>query len=513
MKVSFIPRSFFSKFMLRSTIFGVLLFGGFAWVLNLAVAEKTNKALRALAQDSKKTLSVGSKNFTESYLLAEMISQVLEAEGFEVKRKFGLGGTAITFRALEEGQIDIYPEYTGTLKEVLERMEGGRPDWLKVHTTLGFNNTYALAVRAPTAERLDLSTMSDLQEHGDLSWSFNHEFLERPDGWRGLKEIYNFQVEPLILEHGVAYETLAQKETDVIIVYSTDGKIEKYDLKVLKDDKSYFPEYLAVPISRKDFPTEATKAVAKLNGLLDEKIMRELNAKVDVGGGGFGEVARDFLSQAEMGGEGALVSGDVKSFWDLLWERILQHLFLMFASLLPAILVACPAGYLIYKKRGLSSAVTSVAGVLQTIPSLALVVLMIPIVGIGVPAALLALFVYSLLPILRNTYIAFVDLPREVIDAAEGIGLPPGRKFFLVELPLALPVILAGIKTAGVIAIGTATLAAFVGAGGLGDPIVTGLALNDMGLILEGAIPAALLAIIFELTVEYLEKKLHILLT
>jgi osmoprotectant transport system permease protein len=175
-------------------------------------------------------------------------------------------------------------------------------------------------------------------------------------------------------------------------------------------------------------------------------------------------------------------------------------------ALLAGIIFAVPLGILVYRAGPLGRPVIYAAGVLQTVPSIALLALMIPLFGIGAVPAIIALFLYALLPILRNTATALFSIDPILRKVAVGMGLTPGQRLRNVEIPLAAPTILAGVKTAAVINIGTATLAAFIGAGGLGEPIVTGLALNDTGLILEGAVPASILAILTELVFEGLER-------
>ncbi|AKS67696.1 glycine/betaine ABC transporter permease [Staphylococcus schleiferi] len=181
-----------------------------------------------------------------------------------------------------------------------------------------------------------------------------------------------------------------------------------------------------------------------------------------------------------------------------LLARLLEHIQLSFVALLIAVLIGVPLGILLTKTKKLSEIVINIAAVLQTIPSLALLGLMIPLFGIGTVPAVIALVVYALLPILRNTYTGITGVDDSLVEAAKGIGMKPMRRLTKVELPLAMPVIMAGIRTAMVLIIGTATLAALIGAGGLGDLILLGIDRNNTSLILIGAIPAAILAILFD---------------
>ncbi|ATH60835.1 MULTISPECIES: ABC transporter permease/substrate-binding protein [Staphylococcus] len=189
-----------------------------------------------------------------------------------------------------------------------------------------------------------------------------------------------------------------------------------------------------------------------------------------------------------------------------LLTTILEHIQISFIALLIAAVIGVPLGILLTKTDKISEIVMNIAAVLQTIPSLALLGLMIPLFGIGKVPAVIALVVYALLPILRNTYTGISEVDSSLIEAAKGIGMKPGRRLTKVELPLATPVIMAGIRTAMVLIIGTATLAALIGAGGLGDLILLGIDRNDTSLIIIGAIPAALLAILFDLVLRYMQK-------
>jgi len=450
---------------------------------------------------------VGGKRFTEGYILSEIFSQLLESRGFKVKRKFGLGGTAVAFEALKSGEIHLYPEYSGTLNEVLKSENSNEQNWLLVLPSLGFNNTYAIGVRSSLAEELGIINLEDLSNHAEVNISVSHEFYKRPDGWMGLAKAYGLPQKPKQLDHGVAYEAIAQEEIDGLDIYSTDAKISKFKLRILKDTKNYFPEYEAIPILRREVPKRAVKILETLKNSIDEQEMIRLNSLVELEGKTYSQAAHDFLSKfGFVDKEGAPPPKEGIDY-SYLRKKLFEHLFLVFISLFAATLFACPLGYWVFKNKSLSGPVIGFCSLLQTIPGLALIVLMIPLVGIGKKAALLALFLYCLLPIIRNTYAAFSGLAEDILDAARGIGLTPAQRFIQIELPLAMPVVLAGIRTAGVICIGTATLAGLVGGGGLGDPIITGLSLNDMNLVFQGAIPAVILAVLFEIGFGAIEKR------
>ena len=475
---------------------GLLLLSGFGWA------------------DETPPLVIGSKNFTESYILSEILAQLVEAEGLAVERRFGLGGTLIGFNALRAGEIDAYVEYTGTASRVLLGLDSDatidrmnvdlRQRGVRFLDPFGFNNTYALALKAETAARLGLTSISDLVPRADLRAMVSHEFLERADGWPGLVATYGFAWAPTGIEHGLAYQALADGSIDVTDVYSTDGELIRYGLTVLEDDRGFFPSYLAAPLVRVDLPTAVVAAFGKLEGSIDDVTMQRLNAAVVFDGETFAEVAKGFLREQGI----ATVESTGSGRWNSLKQNTLTHLKLTGIALLGAILVGVALGVAVYRLRALSRTVLYIAGLLQTIPSIALLALMIPVFGIGIVPAIIALFLYSLLPILRNTIMALTSLDPLLERVALAMGLTPREQLRYVYLPMSMPGVLAGIRTAAVISIGTATLAAFIGAGGLGDPIVTGLALNDTSLILQGAIPAALLAVATELIFEGVERAL-----
>ena len=177
---------------------------------------------------------------------------------------------------------------------------------------------------------------------------------------------------------------------------------------------------------------------------------------------------------------------------------MLQHLLLVALALGAAILVALPLALALERARGIAEPVIGALGVLETIPSIALLAFMIPLFGIGVKPALVALWIYALYPIVRSAYSGVRDADPSAVEAAEALGMTPWQRLLSVRLPLAAPVIMAGIRTAAVITVGAATLAAFIGAGGLGEPIVAGLALADTSMILSGALPAAALALLVD---------------
>jgi osmoprotectant transport system permease protein len=451
-------------------------------------------------------VTVGSKQDSETTILAEMAAQLARAAGAGVHVQQGLGGTPVVWKALVRGDVDLYPEYTGTLAlQVLNdpslRDEAAlrralEPLGVGMSRPLGFANNYALGMREERAAALGVMTVSDLRRHPGLRFGFSSEFMARTDGWPGLRKHYGLpQTDVRGLDHQLAYRGLSAGDLDVTDLYTTDAEIRTRNLRVLTDDRGFFPAYQAVFVYRLDLERHAPAALAtirRLEGRLDEAAMIGLNERAKSGEDP-PRVAADFL--ASLGTAGTYRD---ESWLDRLALRTKQHLLMVGVSLAAAVLAAVPLGVLAAKRPLLGRAALALAGVVQTVPALALLALLIPlplIGGTGTKPALAALFLYSLLPILRNTVTGLHDIPPALREAAEGLGLPPAARLWRVELPLASRAILAGVRTAAVINVGTATLGALIGAGGYGQSITQGVQLDDYGLILEGAVPAALLAL------------------
>lgn len=470
------------------------------------------------AHSADDVITVGSKKFTESFILAEIIAQLLEADGFTVDRRLGMGGTIFCYNALINEEIDIYPEYTGTLSQAIlkipqtlsleEYNEKLAKKNIKALASLGFNNTYALVVKEKLANTLNLSTISDLKTTKNLRISLSHEFLNRNDGWLGLKDHYNLDVDiPNGIEHSLAYQAMNNGEVDLTDAYSTDGELLLYNLKILEDDLNFFPEYKALTLINNNLPIAAQNTLKKLTGLFNETMMQALNSAVDVEKKTPFSVAKEFLIKNNLIKDNNQTSKQSNRFTDILKDT-LTHIKLTVTALLLACLFGIGISFAVYRNTTATNTIIYITGLLQTIPSIALLVIFIPWLGIGATPAILALFLYALLPIVRNTISGLLNVPPIYKQISIGMGLSNNEQLKYILIPLALPLIISGIKTAAVISIGTATLAAFIGAGGLGEPIVTGLALNDTSLILQGAIPAALLALITEWGFTRLEKKL-----
>src|SRR5437899_1950971 len=375
-----------------------------AFIIALAALGAVLAALGPAAAAAATPVRVGSKSFTESYVVAEIVARVAEQAGeAPVERRFGLGGTGIAFGALASGEIDVYPEYTGTISRAILKDTAVttvdalrsrlRPLGLVISDPLGFANTYALAVTRATASRLGLRTISDLARHPGLTAAFDPGFLDRDDGWPGLRRHYGLQLARVTgMEHALTYQAVASGHVDVIDVFSTDGQLTRYDLVVLEDDRHFFPDYAAVLLARASLPEQFPRTWSalgeRLAGRIDRVTMARLNADVEVEHRTFAQTAATFLGDRDAG------------------------------------------------------------------------------------------------------------QPARRRDVVGDVG----------RLPLASVTIMAGIKTAAVLTVGTATLAAFIGGGGYGTLIVTGLALNDVRMILTGAIPAALMALAIHVAFEALDR-------
>jgi osmoprotectant transport system permease protein len=495
------------------------------WLTALLLVALTSSPFAAAATE---TIVVGSKNFAENRLLAEIFAQLLEARtDLAVERRLNLAGTQVCFEALRTGAIDLYPEYTGTglvtiLDEpamqaadaTLNRVRGefrARFDlwWL---SPLGFENAYELAVPARLAGEHELATISDLAGIApQLRAGLGYEFIERDDGLPGLRAAYGLEFgEVRALQQTLKYEAVAAGDVDVLDVYTTDGRLLVYDLVVLQDDRDFFPPYQAAPLIRGDTLRTRPEIAVQL-GLLAEALsaptMRRLNLRVQEDGEPIERVAADAL--AALGLVGArpveIVSSRETGFLSYVWHRrgelgrrLAEHVVLTVVALSLGILTAIPLGLALERRRRLAEPVIRLVGVWQTVPSIALLAFAIPFFGVGALPALIALWIYSLFPILRNTYTGLRDAAPDAVQAASALGMTEGQVLGHVRLPLAMPVILAGVRTSAVLTVGTATLAAFIGAGGLGVPIVAGLQLADTTRILSGAVPAALLALLVD---------------
>ncbi len=468
-------------------------------------------------------MRVGSKSFTESVILGEIAAHLARHAGLRVEYVKGLGGTRLLWEALLAGQIDVYAEYTGTLTEEIfagrnihgeAAIRGALESaGLAMTRPLGFNNTYAIGMKETLAAQLGIHTISDLRDHPELVIRYSNEFMQRGDGWPSLARRYRLpQQDVRGLEHALAYEAIGKGVIDVTDLYATDAKIRVLDLRVLEDDLAHFPRYEAVFVYRADLAERAPDFVAALRALegrIDDRTMIDMNARVEIEGVGESRVAAGFLADALS----MNVSVRDESVAQALIQHTREHLWMVFVSLGAAILVAIPLGVFAANSARFAQPVLAAVGIIQTIPAIALLVMLIRPVSyfsdaIGFPQAVVALFLYSLLPIVRNTCVGLHSIPAALKESAIALGLPRAVRLWRVEMPLASRTILAGVKTAAVFNVGFATLGGFIGAGGYGEPIFTGIRLNDYATILQGALPAAGLALLaqgmFELAERYL---------
>jgi len=476
-------------------------------------------ACAPLAGDSTSAaFTVGSKTFTESVVLGEAVTLLARHAGANADHRRQLGGTRILWEGLLAGEIDVYPEYTGTIAE--EILAGAAPATeedmraqllqrgILMSRHLGFNNTYVVGMLEEVAAGLGIRTVSDLRDHPGLRFGFSNEFMDRGDGWPSLQARYGLpQSDVRGLDHDLAYRGIESRGIDVIDLYSTDAEIEFYGIRPLRDDLGHFPAYQAVLLYREDLVERAPRALAqilRLEGAISEAEMIAMNARAKLELEPEGRVAAAFLATKL----GVQVRVETDTRIQRLGRNLRGHLWLVSVSLLAAIAIAVPLGVLAARLSRFGQVILGIVGVVQTIPSLALFVFMIPLLGIGSAPAIAALFLYSLLPIVRNTHAGLVSIPAPYIESATALGLTPAARLRLVELPMASISIVAGIKTSAVINIGTATLAALIGAPGFGQPILTGIRLADNGLIMEGAVPAALLALAAQGAFEIAERRL-----
>ena len=465
---------------------------------------------------AQEPIIIGSKKFTESYVLAEIAKGALNHANIRADHRPGMGGTIILWEALRSGQIGLYPDYTGTIREEilkaptstsvaamqaeLEKFGVGITD------DLGFNNTFALCLRRDLAERLRVRAISDLREHPELKFGLTHEFLERRDGWRPLAEKYQLSTKNVIgIDHGLGYAALRNGEIDVKDAYSTDAKIGENNLVVLQDNLDFFPQYKAVFLYRLAVAPQAVDILRGLARTLDETRMIRLNTEA--------ERTKDYVRAADLyfhDTSAAPESRIGETLGHKLMRWISRHLELAGISLLLSIIAGIPLGIVASRGGALGHVILALTGAVQTIPSLALLALLVPLpfFGISPRTAIAALFLYGLLPIVRNTATGLQDIPPSIRESAIALGLEPSARLRKIYLPIASRTILAGIKTSAVINVGTATLAALIGAGGLGEPIVSGLNLMDHGTILQGAIPAAVLALVVQWSFELLDRVL-----
>ena len=423
-------------------------------------------------------ITIGSKAFPESWILGDAPGARRDLGVDTTVHRKNLGGTEIAYKApLARGTSTRTPEYTGTVAEVIlktkdhptdeEMRQALAPLGIGMSAPLGFRDNYAIAVTQRAHAEFALNKISDLAAHPDLRDRFHHEFLGREDGWPGLARSSRD-------ERGArgsaraASGALAKGELDATKMYHHDPQIEELSLFLLDDDLAFFPRYDAIFLYRMDLSdarAEHRGHWSELEGELDEGAMMRANAAVISK-----KHPTDEAAHALIAGLVAPPSSHPSSTGRAVIEishNVAQHLRLVGISLFMAILFGVPLGVLAARSRTLAVIALALAGLIRTLPSLALLAFLIPLFGIGALPALVALFLYSLLPIVRNTFTGLTQIPTALDEAADAIGLPPFAKLMRVRLPLASPAITSGIKTSAVINVGTATLAALIGAEGL----------------------------------------------
>ena len=489
---------------------------------SLARVAMAAMVLLVLAQQTRgagATITAGSKQFTESVVLGELAARAADRAGFASDHRRRLGGTPVVFTALRSGEIDVYADYSGTLLfELFADLELPSLDDLApvladlgiaMTEPLGFNNSYGIAMMETRAAELGIETISDLRAHPELTLSFGPESVARADVWPGLGRAYDLPYrQPAVYEHELGYRALASGDVDLKDVYTTDAKISQLGLRVLEDDLHHFRRYDAVFLYRSELDDTAPRFVEELRryqGRIDEDRMIAHNALADVDRLDVREVAAR-LEAAALGIEAARVESRGRA--DRILQRTGEHLFLTGWALAIGVALALPLGVIAAKFRVPGYVILGVAGVFYTVPALALLALMIPIpyLGLSRESAIVALVLYSLLPMVRSTQVGIQSIDPRLTESARAMGLSAAARLVRVELPLASRSVIAGIKTAAVITIGFATLGAFIDAGGYGKPILTGLQTLNNTLILEGAIPAAVMALLAHLVFDALER-------
>ena len=461
-----------------------------------------------------------------------MFSQLLESHGFSVDRRPGLGATEIAFGALRTNAIDVYPEYTGTgliaiLHDSLPDSVAADPRKVFAHVArrfadlyhvrwlppLGFQNTYAIAVTA-TERRTVSSADAERSRAGEPApHGWIHRGFHRTKRWsrRAGARLWNSSAHGPAARAGgeISGARVGRRRCDRWIL---DGRAAVEIRSRHARGRSALLSAIRSCRARVR-PTGATVASRHCGAHASEWTTRrtdDAQAESSSGGGRRrcasrsrrrARGTRPHRELRQVGhdiGQHKARSGFARYMWDrraTLAALTGRHLLLVGLALLAAVIVALPLGLALERTRPLAEPAIGALGVLQTIPSIALLAFMIPLLGVGVVPALVALWLYALYPIARGTYTGVRDADPEAVSAAEALGTTPVQRLMWVRLPLAAPVIMAGIRTAAVITVGAATLAAFIGAGGLGEPIVAGLALADTRMILSGALPAAALAL------------------
>jgi osmoprotectant transport system permease protein len=484
--------------------------------------------LSGLSFANSEPIRIGSKIFTEGYVLAEILAQHLEAQGLAVKRLGGLGATGITEQAMKSGEMDLVVDYTGSISQAFlghskklafqDLQQKLKPFGFIMGRPLGFNNTYGIAVRKEWIDEYKIHKLSQLTEwlkdksDKKIKAAFTPEFTNRPENWPQLKNFYALEnIQVLQMDHQLAYESLAHLKVDLMEAYTTDAKLKHYKLKVLDDDQKFFPRFDAVILANAKWVKKNAETWAhlqKLEGLFSDEVMTELNGQADLEKKSIASIARNFLSEKFKKNlpEAPSRISSIQRFLNELIPAFVRHLILVIVPCFLASLVAIPLAYFSLKFLRFAHVFASLATLAQTIPGLALLALLIPFLGIGLLPALTTLFLFALLPLYLSTLNGFRSLPQTLHLTCQTLDIKGWFKFRIVEWPMVKPSFLSGLETALISTVASATLAALIGAGGLGQKIIAGLALNDHQTILEGAVPASLLALLIQFFFSWMRK-------
>lgn len=473
-------------------------------------------------------IKVGGKVFTEQNILVDLIKIYLEDKGYKVQTQKNLGGTFVAYEALKNGNLDIYVEYSGTsyhsiFKQNKILSEDKTYLWLKekfkqesiyLFKSLGFSNSYALI----TPKDKNYQTINDLKDQSrELSIGFEHELLSRPDGYYNLVKAYELKFKnPKTMNVGLMYEALKNNQLDVGIGYVTDGRNKAYGMKILTDTLDFFPKYNASIMAKTSVlqkHANLESVLMALTGQINDDEMTQMNYEVDALKRSSNVVAKNFLfkkgliayssSKAEQAFLG-LKHHELR----LVKNKLLEHIQISLFALGVSILLGFALGILAFEFKSLKSVVFTLVNLIQTIPSLALFGFLIPFMGIGFWPAMVALILYSILPLVHNVYIGISEIDKDIIESCQAIGMTDLEILLQVRIPMAMPTLGAGLRTCTVIIIGTATIAAFIGAGGLGELIFQGISSLNHRMILLGAVPAALLALVADATVYWTMQRL-----
>jgi osmoprotectant transport system substrate-binding protein len=466
-------------------------------------------------------LRVGAKNFTEQWILGELYAQALERAGFAVERRFNLAGSAIAHGALVAGEIDLYPEYTGTALAVVlkEPSRGEAPDavlarvrafyaqhvdatWLRPSR---IDNGNVLLMRPGSG----ITTLSELARVASrLTIGLGTEFVDRDDGLPGLERVYGMKFGHIATFSALPlrYDALLAGQVDVINGFATDWQIADGSLVALVDDRGLFPPYQLAPVVRNAVlraHPEIASILDAVSARLDTKKMQQLNGLVERDRYEPAEVARAVLDGVDLTRERPRRIGILPR----LLGATLEHAALVAAALAAGFAVALPLALLAAQRPRLCTLLLGGSALLYAVPSLALFALLLPLTGLGWQSAVIGLTLYAAMVLLRGILGGLATLPPLLMQVATGLGMTPRQRFLRVTVPLLVPAFIATLRAALVATIGLATIAAAIDAGGLGQLLLTGLAQRWPAKIALAAGMAMLLALVADRALLLLERR------